>query len=178
MRFECRYDHDWAYTKALTGHIRNRKRLRWAVLLVFCSIMLTFCLRVGTLHVLFSVYFALMIVFCLYRLFLWRRLSSRAQWERASQAAGTDRVETVFTLDGEGVSFSERGNPIGRFPWSACARVSDEGDWIAVTLKGKKRPTGATFFLPRRGFSDGTGAEFLAWLSKERPELVRSSGKK
>lgn len=172
MEFQCRYIHDWTYTKALSDHIRRRRRLPWIVLLAFCCLMLAFCLWVKTLPVLLSIYFACMVAFCFYRAFLWRRLSTRAQWERVCAVAKTDRIETVFTLDDKKVRFTEQGTSAGSFPWSACARVSDDGDWIAVTLKGKKRPAGTTFFLPRRGFPDGTGAEFLAWLSKERPELA------
>jgi len=173
--FECRYNHDWPYTKALADHIRARKRLPWIILLVLCCAMLVFCLWVGTLHVLFSVYFILMIAVCVYRVFLWRRLSSRAQWERVSLAAKSDSIETVFTLDGQGVRFAERGIPAGSFPWTACAHVAGDGDWLAITMKGKKKAAGASLFLPRKGFADGTGEAFLAWLAKDRPELVKNT---
>lgn len=176
MEFQCRYIHNWAYSKALSGHMRRRKRLPWVILLVFCGLMLAFCLWVGTLPVLLPVYFACMVAFCFYRAFLWRRLSTRAQWERVCAVAKTDRIETVFTLDGKEVRFTQQGTPAGSFLWTACARIAVEEDWIVLTLKGKKRPTGASFFLPKAGFSDGSGQAFLDWAAREHPEFFLKKG--
>lgn len=170
MEFTCRFIHNWDYTKALYLVTRRQNwniLCLWAVLAAVCAGMAVYSWRQGA----FSsrgVFYIVLLLFALLRGF-GGIIRVRLQWKQNCKRWGKEQIETVFTL-GEEIRVSEDTGASGEISWSQIALLQKMGRFLTLQLKtgGKQK---SFIYLPRDGFADGTGEEFLSWLIWKHPEV-------
>jgi len=170
-QFECRFTQDWYYTKRLYACTRKR---RWP-LTVFWSCFTIFLLGMAVIQLLSSSAFLFGILYLLLAVYsAWRGfggyLRLRRSWKKTCARTGTDSLETVVTFgDCVRIRSDEIQNLEIDWPTFEKWKAYDAGEYIHFSLHRKGKQQGGSLYVPRAGFADGTGEEFLAWLEKEHP---------
>ena len=174
-RFECRYIHDWAYTKDV--YLLSMKRtpyfiLWWCALAAFTLVMALyqFFIRHSTT---FGVIFL-----ALLPLVLWRGFGGifrvRRRWKQTCERMGSNSIEMLF-LFGSTVRISDGSGTSAEMPWDAFKKsykLQDMGPYLKLEGRGTDPKQKGNLYLPRTGFEDGTGEAFLSWIGQKHPALL------
>ena len=174
-RFECRYTHDWAYTKdvyMLSLKSTPHFILWWCGLAAFTLIMALyqFFIRHSTT---FGTIFLVLIP-----VVLWRGFGGivrvRRRWTQTCQRMGSDHIETSF-LFGSSVRIRDDSGTTAEMAWDAfeqAYKLQEMGPYLKLEVRGTDPRQKGNLYLPRTGFEDGTGEAFLSWIGQKHPALL------
>ncbi|MDP4089119.1 MAG: YcxB family protein [Bacillota bacterium] len=137
----------------------------WLVLMVFTTLM--FIISILSNDMLFSFFYVLMAVFCIYRAVFRRKMLSSKYFKSLAVNQGAEEWERVIQFT-DNIAIKD-GNTTVQYQWEQIDKLIENEKYLILTLKNK-----LGIRISKDGFTKGTPDTFIQYI-KNQYQSIRLS---